>query len=965
MGENEMAKKKKGRPSKADLARRDIRRDPSPPPGEADLRRSLRRRNLTYDGFDDYDDEEERKRKREKKPKLVLKLPNKAGFGRVDSSQSVTRSEATVAHPSISASSSESGNGNKPFKKRRIDEDDVLDGNGNGNGDGDGDSDNSRLIGSGDQNKERGRNGDSKGMDSVLGTASDSPSGVPLPDKKSLELILDKLQNFSDVSMFWFECGRKDTYGVYAEPVNPEEVLPDYHDVIEHPMDFGTLRKKLVNGAYSNVEQFEVGTHYLILSCLCSFLLFEMHDSSSDVFLICTNAMQYNAPDTIYFKQAHSIQELARKKFQRLRVDLECSEVELKSEPKTKSDSLAKKPTKKSLCRTAQEPVRSDFSTGATLATVGDNCTWLIAMQGGGCEGPSNIDSLIDGNSSLTDNKLEKAEELLSGMVVAIKIKDFILSIGSRFIQSQYSEDFGGTQLIICELSLRITVYTQVVSGKGLLSKFGRKLFVPDENRRATYNIYNQLVVGAESLFTTFVDEKKQLIAVGLHADHSYARSLARFASTLGPVAWKVASRRRQQALPMVMLENHTYKQRPNGTNMQCTAELPKDDKIADRSNATQHDVKLDQETLNSSRVIDSCKTPDPAKEHLVSGLNIEGKLGLFGVAGTKHIVNAMPQQQNQPTMNFAKSDNNELKQSSASGKPVEVTSRKQLLHSSEMATSRLLEMVSRNRNHVQSVPFMHPETSGVVAEEFPNGKAMSSSDCIRVSSSSSEFVSNQLARAVVYSPRGSQEQGLSEPVQLMRMLAEKAQNQQKYSNHSTVDIPQVMPPVQSSKRNNSSTAATADAQAWMSIGASRIEPTGSSSAPKTQIASASWCNPSQELTPSISRFGEESPVSGTLQLQPKNRLPRTFLPEPARIGYEALSQNSRPMVSPQPVMTDLSRYQLQSPWRSLSPHTQPKQKQETLPPDLNIGFQVSGSPVRQSSGTLVDSQQPDLALQL
>lgn len=79
-------------------------------------------------------------------------------------------------------------------------------------------------------------------------------------------MILDKLQ-------------KKDTYGVFAEPVDPEE-LPDYHDVIEHPMDFATVRKKLANGAYPTLEQLE-----------------------SDIFLICSNAMKYNAPETVYHRQ--------------------------------------------------------------------------------------------------------------------------------------------------------------------------------------------------------------------------------------------------------------------------------------------------------------------------------------------------------------------------------------------------------------------------------------------------------------------------------------------------------------------------------------------------------------------------------------------------------------------------------------------------------------------------------------
>ncbi|KAK2980267.1 hypothetical protein RJ640_016945 [Escallonia rubra] len=56
---------------------------------------------------------------------------------------------------------------------------------------------------------------------------SDPPYAHPLPDKKTLELILHKLQ-------------KKDRYGVYGEPVDPEE-LPDYHEVIKHPIDFGTV----------------------------------------------------------------------------------------------------------------------------------------------------------------------------------------------------------------------------------------------------------------------------------------------------------------------------------------------------------------------------------------------------------------------------------------------------------------------------------------------------------------------------------------------------------------------------------------------------------------------------------------------------------------------------------------------------------------------------------------------------
>lgn len=86
------------------------------------------------------------------------------------------------------------------------------------------------------------------------------------------------------VQFCYFNC-RKDTYGVFSEPVDPNEVssfpdnnvpclvvrdsfldidfvyltqLPDYHEIIEHPMDFGTLRRKLDSGLYLNLEQLEV-----------------------------------------------------------------------------------------------------------------------------------------------------------------------------------------------------------------------------------------------------------------------------------------------------------------------------------------------------------------------------------------------------------------------------------------------------------------------------------------------------------------------------------------------------------------------------------------------------------------------------------------------------------------------------------------------------------------------------------
>lgn len=49
--------------------------------------------------------------------------------------------------------------------------------------------------------------------------------------------------------------------------------LPDYHEVIEHPMDFSSVRKKLTGGSYTFLEQFEVGLPRFGLMFLKSYSL--------------------------------------------------------------------------------------------------------------------------------------------------------------------------------------------------------------------------------------------------------------------------------------------------------------------------------------------------------------------------------------------------------------------------------------------------------------------------------------------------------------------------------------------------------------------------------------------------------------------------------------------------------------------------------------------------------------------
>lgn len=893
-------RKKKGRPSKADLARRS---SDSPPvkssESERQLRRSGRRRNVRYtfdfddyidEDFDYYDDDDENDR-RDKKLMMLLKLQS---CGAESSPPSSTRR--------VSPDSSEG----KASKKRKIDDadDDDVD-------EEDDDNDIDSCDDDDDNNNDEVKSEEkveAKEMDSVPGTPVDCSSGLPLPDKKTLELILDKLQ-------------KKDIYGVYAEPVDPEE-LPDYHEVIKNPMDFSTVRKKLGSDKYVTFEQFE-----------------------HDVFLICENAMQYNSSDTIYFKQAFSIQELARRKFQRLRNELDYPEKELKVEEKITSNSFPKKQIKKPISRTLQEPVGSDFSSGATLAMAGDVVNGSNLPQAVVCEKPNSVDKIIEGNVPSVDNIMDRGEEL--------------------------------------------------VSGKGLLSRPVRKASVLDENRRATYNLSIPSATASESIFTTFEGESKQLIPVGVNADHSYAWSLARFAATLGSVAWKVASQRIEQALPegfkygrgwvgeyeplptpVLMLGNRTLNESVP-QRFPCTSEMtqecravraPLSGKEAPVAGSISAGPPLCG--LPEARPINSCSSMRVSvKEEPLRVTSLDGKSSFVSSPRTRHTDHrATYQQQNMQSRNFAepeKKASNHVGLSSpllANHRLADAAAGKQIYRGLETPDAKSAETVSLNRSTLQSAVSKQQNVNEGFAGRVPNGQARTSVLDGRMATSTSNNP-KQMGGTETYFPH-SQEQGLSDPVELMRMLTEKDQRQHSL-NHSPNDLRSTVSSSPLVKREDSSNAAAAAARAWMSIGAGGFKPAAeNTNAHKVQLSADPLYN-ARDHQPHLSRFRGEYPATA-IQFHPdKSNFPvHAFVPQPVRVSNEGQFQH-QPMVFPQLVSPDLSRFQMQAPWRGPNPQSQPRQKQDSLPPDLNIGYQSSGSPARQSSGVLVDAQQPDLALQL
>ncbi|KAF3973805.1 hypothetical protein ACB098_01G077700 [Castanea mollissima] len=447
---NQTKKKKKGRPSLLDLQKRSLKqqqqqqRNPNSFNLSSNSRRRPSRRNPNSDSVsddddnnNDDDDDDERKEKKHKllhglnsHPQYPTLLPNSLSFTLNPYSSDLPNSnfddnlEADIKRRKITAVNL----GSDPMEEK------VW-----------------------------------KATDTIHGSQVESGPTTPLPDKKLLVFILDRLQ-------------KKDTHGVFSEPVDPEE-LPDYHDIIENPMDFGTVRKKLDGGAYANLEQFE-----------------------KDVLLICTNAMQYNAPDTVFFRQARSMQELAKKDFENLRQESD------DNEPQPKVVRRGRPPgknLKKSLSGSPYELVCPEPSPDATLAS------------GGGNAGSSNTYNLRKG---LTPYKSPPVDALVRASHGSLNSET-----GTSW-WSEWENEFPASVL------------------KSVL-KYGKKQFVVDENRRDTYQ--HSLDSGhGPSVLGTLEGELKQLMAVGLHLEHGYARSLTRFAAGLGPVVWKIASQKIERVLP-------------------------------------------------------------------------------------------------------------------------------------------------------------------------------------------------------------------------------------------------------------------------------------------------------------------------------------------------------------------------------------------------------------------------------
>ncbi|KAG8095615.1 hypothetical protein GUJ93_ZPchr0013g36267 [Zizania palustris] len=246
----------------------------------------------------------------------------------------------------------------------------------------------------------------------------------------------------------------------------------------------------------------------------------------NDVFLLTSNAMSYNSDDTIYYRQARSIEALAKKDFENLR-QVSDGEEQPKMAPRR---GRPPKYTKKIVEKTDND-VSPDLSNAK--AKSADNVETIRKKLTG--------DRTRNANITTRDSSFFQHNTLSS---FAGKRTD---KIG----------DYSGLLLllIVC-VSLLVHCVLLMEHEHGLISlfllgpsKYGKKTTSAslDDDLRSTYD---QQYLHSSSLFSALDGERKVLVPVGLQQEYAYARSLAQFAANFGPTGWDIAAKRIRRLLP-------------------------------------------------------------------------------------------------------------------------------------------------------------------------------------------------------------------------------------------------------------------------------------------------------------------------------------------------------------------------------------------------------------------------------
>uniref|UniRef100_A0A8D0GTR1 Bromodomain containing 7 n=1 Tax=Sphenodon punctatus TaxID=8508 RepID=A0A8D0GTR1_SPHPU len=116
-----------------------------------------------------------------------------------------------------------------------------------------------------------------------------SPIRLELPLEKPLASSLAKQEEVEQtplqeaLNQLVRQLQRKDPSAFFSFPVT-DFIAPGYSMIIKYPMDFSTMKEKIKNNGYQSIEELK-----------------------ENFKLMCTNAMIYNKPETIYYKAAKKL----------------------------------------------------------------------------------------------------------------------------------------------------------------------------------------------------------------------------------------------------------------------------------------------------------------------------------------------------------------------------------------------------------------------------------------------------------------------------------------------------------------------------------------------------------------------------------------------------------------------------------------------------------------------------------
>ncbi|NWI98268.1 BRD7 protein, partial [Crypturellus undulatus] len=175
-----------------------------------------------------------------------------------------------------------------------------------------------------------------------------TPVRLELQQEKPLTSTLSKQEEVEQtplqeaLNQLMRQLQRKDPSSFFSFPVT-DFIAPGYSMIIKNPMDFSTMKEKIKNNGYQSIE--------------------ELKDNFK---LMCTNAMIYNKPDTIYYKAAkkllHSgMKILSQERIQSLKQSIEfMADLQKTRKEKDKMEQQPNGEDETGLGKDKGEPVDSD-----------------------------------------------------------------------------------------------------------------------------------------------------------------------------------------------------------------------------------------------------------------------------------------------------------------------------------------------------------------------------------------------------------------------------------------------------------------------------------------------------------------------------------------------------------------------------------------------------------------------------